>query len=154
MPHFTTARELDHSAAEMFALVANVEAYPEFVPLCSAMEVDSRTSDGIAETIVARMTVSYGPLHETFVSRVVLNQEALQITVDGVDGPFSRLTSVWRFEPTSENRSRIVFGIDYEFRSRALGLLLGGALDRGFKRFAAAFEDRADWLYGRDVPKG
>jgi coenzyme Q-binding protein COQ10 len=147
VPHFTTTRELDHSAAEMFDLVANVEAYPEFVPLCSAMVVDSRTFEGNAETIVARMTVSYGPLHETFVSRVVLDPEALEIAVDGVDGPFSRLASVWRFEAIGERRSRVVFSIDYEFRSRALGLVLGVALDRGFRRFAAAFEARADVLY-------
>jgi coenzyme Q-binding protein COQ10 len=154
VPHFTTTRDLGHSAAEMFALVADVEAYPEFVPLCSAMEVESREPDGSVETIVARMTVSYSLFHETFVSRVVLDKEALAITVDGMDGPFSYLKSVWRFEATGGNGSRIVFTIDYEFRSRALGLVLGAVFDRGFKRFAAAFERRANWLYGRNAPKG
>jgi coenzyme Q-binding protein COQ10 len=154
VPHFTTNRELDHSAAEMFALVADVEAYPEFVPLCSSMVVESRVADGDVESIVARMTVSYGLLHETFVSRVALDKGSLEITVDGMSGPFSHLKSMWRFEPIGESRSRIVFGIDYEFRSRALGFILGAALDRGFRRFAAAFEDRAGWLYGQDAPKG
>jgi len=146
--HFDTTRLTHHSADQMFALVADVEAYPEFVPLCSSMVVEDRRRDGARETITAKMTVAYSLLHETFTSRVVLDRDARTIEVTGIDGPFSSMDNIWRFEPVDDETCRVVFSIDYEFRSRTLSLLLGGVFDHAFRRFAAAFEARADKLYG------
>ena len=133
----------------MFALVADVDAYPQFVPMCTAMVVKSRDEEEGKETVVARMTVAYGLVSESYSSRVVLDQEALTIHVDALDGPFRQLDNHWRFEPTGEKSCRVHFDIAYEFRSRTLGVLLGGVFDRAFRRFAEAFEKRADALYGK-----
>ncbi len=75
MPQFSTKRRVRHSAANMFDLVADVEKYPQFVPLCSAMKVKSRTAmgDGIA-VMVADMTVAYKMIRQTFTSRVTLDR--------------------------------------------------------------------------------
>ena len=149
MPQFTTTRRLRHSAADMFDLVADVERYPEFVPLCSSLKVRRRIegSEGVL-ILVADMTVAYKLIHESFVSRVTLDRPNLQILVEYLEGPFSHLENRWTFRPTGERTCEVRFFISYEFRSRMLGLLLGSMFDLAFRRFAAAFEQRADKIYG------
>jgi coenzyme Q-binding protein COQ10 len=132
----------------MYQLVADIEAYPQFVPLCASMAIDSRNVEDGKEIVVAKMTVAYSLLHETFTSRVVLDPDALAIDVTGIDGPFSKMDNSWRFETTGPASCKILFNIDFEFRSRPLGLLLGGLFDPAFRRFAAAFEARANAVYG------
>jgi len=83
MPQFSTTRRVKHSAADMFALVADVERYPQFVPLCRSLAVRKRTTDGAGrEVIVADMTVAYKLVRETFTSRVTLDRANLQILVE------------------------------------------------------------------------
>jgi coenzyme Q-binding protein COQ10 len=149
MPEFTTTRRLRHSAADMFDLVADVERYPEFVPLCSSLKVRRRIegSEGVL-ILVADMTVAYKLIHESFVSRVTLDRPNLQILVEYLEGPFSHLENRWTFRPTGERTCDVRFFISYEFRSRMLGLLLGSMFDLAFRRFATAFEQRADKVYG------
>ena len=150
MPQFRTKRRVQHSAADMFDLVADVEKYPEFVPLCQALRVRRRSEDaeGI-ETIVAEMTVAYKVMRETFTSRVMLDRPNLQILVEYLDGPFSRMENRWDFHPVSERACDIEFFIAYEFKSRVLGMLMGTMFEAAFRRFAGAFERRADAVYGR-----
>ena len=150
MPQFTTKRAVRHAAAEMFDLVADVEHYPEFVPLCRALRVRKRLPqpDGV-EVLVADMTVAYKLVRESFVSRVTLDRPNLQILVEYLEGPFSRLENRWSFHPISERTCTVEFFIAYEFRSRTLGLLMGSMFDLAFRRFAVAFERRADVVYGR-----
>jgi coenzyme Q-binding protein COQ10 len=133
----------------MFDLVADVSAYPDFVPLMKSMAVRSREWDGEREILMARMTVAYGFLHESFTSRVTLDRPELRVDVTAIDGPFRHLDNRWRFEPEGPAACKVNFSIDYEFRSRTLGLVLGGVFDRAFRRFASAFEARADRLYGK-----
>jgi coenzyme Q-binding protein COQ10 len=149
MPQFTTTRNLRHSAADMFELVADVERYPEFVPLCSSLKVRRRIegSEGV-QILVADMTVAYKLIHESFVSRVTLDRPTLQILVEYLDGPFSHLENRWTFRPTGERTCEVRFFISYEFRSRMLGMLLGSMFDLAFRRLATAFEARADKIYG------
>lgn len=132
----------------MFDLVADVGAYPLFVPLMKSMVVQTRTVEGEREILLARMTVAYSFLHESFTSRVTLDRPALRIDVAAVDGPFERLENHWRFEADGPTACKVHFAIDYEFRSLTLSLLFGVAFDRAFRRFAAAFEERADAVYG------
>ena len=151
MPSFHDERRVRHRAEQMFALVADVERYPEFVPLCKALKVRSRRIDDDGrETLVAGMTVGYKLIRETFTSRVMLDKPGLKVRVEYVDGPFSHLENIWTFrdEPEGEG-SRIGFFIDYEFKSRALGALMGSMFDVAFRKFARAFEQRADAVYGR-----
>ena len=150
MPQFSTRRRVRHSAAEMFELVADVERYPEFVPLCRALTVRRRTPEGVGvEVVIADMTVAYKLVRESFRSRVTLDKPKLQILVEYLEGPFSHLENRWSFNPTGEQNCEVVFFIDYEFRSRMLGLLMGTMFDTAFRRFAAAFERRADEIYAR-----
>jgi coenzyme Q-binding protein COQ10 len=94
------------------------------------------------------MTVSYRFLHESFTSRVTLDRNAMTIRAQYLDGPFRHLDNLWMFEPLGPNESKVRFKIDYEFRSRTLSALMGAVFDRAFRRFAEAFETRADEVYG------
>jgi coenzyme Q-binding protein COQ10 len=149
MPQFTTTRRVRHAAADMFDLVADVERYPEFVPLCRDLKIRKRSPepDGV-EIVIADMTVAYKLVRESFTSRVTLERPKLQILVEYLEGPFSHLENRWRFRPTGEGSCEIEFFISYEFKSRMLGLLMGAMFDVAFRRFTAAFERRADVVYG------
>ena len=151
MPAFRDERRVHHNAVEMFDLVADIERYPEFVPLCKSLGIRSRkpeTDD--RETLVADMTVGYKLIRETFTSRVMLDRARLKVRVEYLDGPFSRLENIWTFKDEVEGGgSRVGFFIDYEFKSRTLALLMGSMFDAAFRKFASAFERRADAIYGR-----
>ena len=150
MPQFSTKRRVAHSAAEMFDLVADVDTYPQFVPLCESLRIKSRTEkgEGIA-VLVADMTVAYKLVRQTFTSRVTLDRPNLKVLVEYVNGPFRHMQNRWVFRPTGENSSEIDFFIDYEFKSRTLGMLMGTLFDTVFRRMASAFEQRAEAIYGR-----
>jgi coenzyme Q-binding protein COQ10 len=149
MPSFRTTRQVRHSPAQMFALVADVERYPEFLPLCEDLTVRRRAQSGEGiETLVAEMAVGYKAVHEKFTSRVTLDEPRLRILVEYVDGPFSYLENRWAFEPVPPG-CEIEFAISYDFRSIALRLLMGAMFDRAFRTFVQAFEDRADSIYRR-----
>jgi coenzyme Q-binding protein COQ10 len=148
MPKFETVRPVRHRPDQMFALVADVERYPEFLPLCQSLRIrDRRQSDG-KTLLVADMTVAYKMVKETFASQVLLKPDEHQIDVKYVDGPFRYLDNRWNFEPRAGGGCDVKFFIDYEFKSRTLGLLMGSMFDFAFRRFASAFETRADEIYG------
>jgi len=149
MPQFANKRRVRHSAEKMFDLVADVERYPEFVPLCQSLKIKQRTQgqDG-TEFIVADMTVSFQLISETFTSRVTLDRANLKILVEYLKGPFSKLENKWTFEPRGDDVADVGFFIAYEFRNRMLAVLMGAMFDAAFQRFAAAFEKRADAVYG------
>ena len=150
MPQFSTKRRVRHTASDMFDLVADVEKYPQFVPLCSAIKVKSRAAKGDGMTVmVSDMTVAYKMIRQTFASRVTLDRPGLKIVVEYLDGPFSRMQNRWTFHPTGEGTCDVEFYIDYEFKSRTLAMLMGAMFDTAFRKFSAAFEKRADQVYGR-----
>ena len=149
MPQFSTNRRVQHSASNMFDLVADVERYPEFVPLCKSLVVRKRTQEsGGREVIVVDMTIAYKLIRETFTSRVTLDRAKLTILVEYLEGPFRRMNNRWTFRPAGASTCDVEFFLAYEFRNRALGLLMGSVFDAAFRRFAAAFERRADQVYG------
>jgi coenzyme Q-binding protein COQ10 len=152
LPVYRDERRVRHNAVQMFDLVSDVERYPEFVPLCKELRVRSRRPemDG-RETLVADMTVGYKLIRETFTSRVALDKPNLKLRVEYIDGPFSRLENIWSFKDEAGECSRVGFFIDYEFKSRTLGMLMGSIFDAAFRKFASAFENRADAVYGRPV---
>jgi coenzyme Q-binding protein COQ10 len=150
MPQFSTKRRVRHAAADMFDLVADVERYPEFVPFCRSLKVRTRIPEpeGV-EVVVANMTIAYKFVQETFTSRVTLDRPNLQILVEYLEGPFSRLENRWAFHATGERSCEVEFFISYEFKSRTFGLLMGSMFDLVFRRMAAAFERRADVVYAK-----
>jgi coenzyme Q-binding protein COQ10 len=149
MPQFSTKRRVRHAATDMFDLVADVEKYPQFVPLCSGLTVKSRAEKDGKTVLVADMTVAYKIIRETFTSRVTLDRQGLKILVEYLNGPFKRMQNRWTFYPVEAKVSDVEFFIDYEFRSRTLAVLMGAMFDAAFRRFAVAFEQRADEIYGR-----
>lgn len=150
MPSFRTSRVVSHSAKAMFDLVADIEAYPKFLPLCRALTVERRETlpDGRIR-LVAEMEVGYKAIRERFTSRVTCDAEKLEIFVEYIDGPFRQLENRWHFIPQGERSCKVEFDISYEFKSRTLAMLVGGMFETAFRKFAEAFESRADLVYGR-----
>jgi coenzyme Q-binding protein COQ10 len=150
MPRFSSKRRVRHTAPQMFDLVADVERYPEFVPLCHSLKIRQRTpqEDG-TEIVVADMTVSFKLVRETFTSRVTLDRPNLKILVEYLRGPFRNLENRWTFEAKSETDCDVGFFLAYEFKSRMLAMLMGTMFDTAFARLSAAFEKRADMIYGK-----
>jgi len=151
MPSFRTTRRVPFTPRQMFDLVADVESYPQFLPLCEALVVQSRQREGDSEIILARMTVGYMAIRESFGSRVVLESDTLLVNAAGVpgaaSGPFSRLENRWAFKD-APGGCIVDFAIDYELKSVTLQMLVGGLFDRAFRRYSEAFETRAHAIYG------
>ena len=153
MPSFRTTRRVAHPAARMFDLVADVEKYPGFLPLCQGLTVKRRSTlpDG-REVLVADMRVGFKAIRESFTSRVTLDRASNVIVAEYVDGPFRSLENRWTFRdrPPGDGSTgcTVEFFITYEFKSRMLGMLMGSMFEGAFSRFAEAFEERADQVYG------
>ncbi|CCM75582.1 type II toxin-antitoxin system RatA family toxin [Rhizobium mesoamericanum] len=147
MPQFETHHSVPHSADQMFDLVADVEQYPQFLPLCEALSIRSRKERDGKVLLIADMTVGYKAIRETFTTQVLLNRAERLIEVKYIDGPFRYLDNRWRFEETATG-SNVHFFIDYEFKSRILGAVMGSMFDRAFRMFSEAFETRATKIYG------
>jgi coenzyme Q-binding protein COQ10 len=151
MPQFETTRIVGHTPQNMFALVADVEKYPEFLPLCEALKINSRREKDGKTLLVADMTVGYKAIRETFTSQVLIDPSLLRIEVQYLNGPFRYLNNVWTFQAQPVGCA-VGFFIDYEFKSRMLGMVMGSMFDVAFRKFAQAFEERADGIYGADLP--
>jgi coenzyme Q-binding protein COQ10 len=147
MPSFSTRRFTPFTPGEMYAVVADVERYPEFLPLCESLVVTSRKEQANQTVLVATMGVGYKAIRESFTTRATLSPRTPAILVEYIDGPFHHLENRWRFLPAGGG-SEIDFFIDYEFRSRMLALLMGSLFDQAFRRFAEAFDERARKVYG------
>jgi coenzyme Q-binding protein COQ10 len=138
-------RILPYSADLMYAVVADVERYPEFLPWCVGLRVLSRAQDGARQTMMAEMMVGYHGLRERYTSRVVLDPAMRSIDVEQSKGPFRRLENHWRFAPMP-NGCRVDFRIAFEFKSRILNAVAGAAFERVLFKMADAFEKRAKAL--------
>jgi len=149
---YETKHPVAHSADDMFALVARVEDYPKFLPLCEQLRVQRREQVEGKEVLVAAMTVGYGMIHETFTTGVHLDHAARTILVEYLDGPFTFLENRWHFVPRGADDSEVEFYIAYAFRSRLFERLVGGLFARAVDRYTSAFEARADEIYGTRAP--
>lgn len=147
MPSFRTTRRVPYTAEQMFDLVADVEKYPQFLPLCEALTLRSREVKGETTVLVATMVAGYQSIHESFTTRVTLAKSENKVLVEYLDGPFRHLENRWLFKP-SAGGSEVDFFISYEFRSMMLGILVGALFDKAFRRFVEAFEARARAVYG------
>ncbi|MBX9662675.1 type II toxin-antitoxin system RatA family toxin [Novosphingobium sp.] len=143
MPVINQQRRLAWSAEEMFDLVADVKRYPEFLPWVVATRIKS---DSETE-MVADMMVGFSALREKFTSRV-LKERPNRIAVEYLDGPLKRLSNTWEFRAEEDGSCVIDFNVDFTFRSAILEALAGQYLDRAFRKMVAAFETRAEKVYG------
>jgi coenzyme Q-binding protein COQ10 len=149
MSAFQSKQRVDHSADEMFDLVADVERYSQFVPLCRKNVIRSRETRAEIEFLTTEMTVAYTMFRETFRSRVTLDRANRRILVESTDGPLRRLRTEWTFRSRTQGSCDVGFSLSYELASRTLALLMGGVFDAAFRRLAQAFQRRADVVYGR-----
>jgi len=137
---------VEHSAAEMYALVEDIEAYPRFIPRCMAAVVHERRPGAPNErrpgATKATLTVGLGALRHSFTT---LNEnrpgEAIEMRL--VAGPFRRFHGRWRFVPLAPRACRIELSLRYEFSSRALGRLLAPLFDGIADSMVDAFVRRA-----------
>lgn len=147
MPRHEETRHLPYSPEQMFDLVADVAAYPQFLPWVSAMRL---RSDGPTET-VADMIVGFKGLRETFTSRVrKLRPNSLH--VDYVDGPLKHLSNDWHFRSDGAGGVLVDFAVDFAFKNRMFEMLAGQMFDKALRKMIGAFETRANILYGQTVP--
>jgi coenzyme Q-binding protein COQ10 len=135
----------------MYDLVADVEQYPKFLPLCEGLSVKKRGREGDKAALICEMTVGYHAIRESFTSRVVLDPDALQVHAGSVpdypSGPFRQVENRWTFAP-AEGGCDVQFYISYEFKSLVMQMLVGSLFDRVFRRYTQAFEERAQVVYG------
>ncbi|RCL02487.1 MAG: pyridoxine 5-phosphate synthase [Candidatus Tokpelaia sp. JSC188] len=133
----------------MFALVADIEHYPEFLPMCKDLIIRSSQKQDSKTFLIADMTVGYKLVRETFTTQVYLRPEENRIDVQYVDGPFRYLENRWLFLPMeNKNVCRLEFFIEYEFKNSIFSLMMGSMFDAIFCKFTNAFEKRANEIYG------
>jgi coenzyme Q-binding protein COQ10 len=141
-------RILPYRPDQLFALVGDVERYPEFVPWVQRLRAWNRRPDGEGITLLdAEAEVGFSIVHERFSTRVRLDEPALAIDVSLLSGPFRKLENRWRFKPHTMG-VELTFEIDFEFKSRLLERLLAANFQRAVNRLVGCFEDRAKALYG------
>ena len=143
MKRISRSALVEHAAADVYALVEDVEAYPRFLPWCLEAKVLERG----ARMTRATLTVGVKGLRQSFTTRNRNRPgEAIQMQLE--EGPFRRFEAAWRFEPLAANAARIEFFLEYEFSSRVLAKLLEPLFDRMADTMVDAFARRADQVYG------
>lgn len=147
MRHSLT-RRLPYRAEDLFTLVGDVEAYPQFVRWISALRAWNRRSGGEGVTLLdAEAVMKFGVLRERFSTRVRLDRPNLAIYVSLISGPFRRLENHWRFAAADQG-AQLWFDIDFEFRSALLAGLLAANFAKAAETLVHCFEVRAAELYG------
>ncbi len=148
MHSYTETKLLPYSPAQIFALVADIEQYPEFLPWCRAARVVRREGDG---AFLGELIISFSHLTERYTSRVVpvppAGDAAGSIEVSLVDGPFKTLANHWRFVP-KDGGCEIQLELEFEFKSKLLDRLIGSMFERATTKMVGAFTARAEALYG------
>ncbi len=143
----TTIRKsalLPYSAGEMYALVADIEAYPKFLPWCGGARILSREN----ESVTAAIDIAYGGVHKTFTTRNN-GRPAELMEMSLVEGPFRHLLGYWRFTPLDEHACKVSFDLDFEFASKMLGLVIGPVFHHIANGMVESFRLRAVQLYGK-----
>ncbi|MBO6854635.1 MAG: type II toxin-antitoxin system RatA family toxin [Marivivens sp.] len=147
MPKHSETRHLPHTAQQMYDLVADVSSYPKFLPWTAAARVRSREVFADHEIMLADLVISFKVFRESFGSRVVLWPEQMKIDTAYIDGPFHHLESVWQFQD-AVGGCEVAFSVDFEFKNRLLQGTAGMFFNEAMHRIVAAFEARANQLYG------
>ena len=148
---------MPYAPDQLFALVGDVMAYPDFVPWITAMRTwNARTLPDGVDTVDAEAGVGFSFLKERFSTRVRRDAPARQINVSLLSGPFRRLENQWRFVPADDGGTSVEFDIDFQFKSRLLEALLKANFAHAVDRLMTCFEDRARSLYGETAaaPRG
>ena len=147
MPTHSEVRSLPYSASQMYALVADVERYSDFLPWCSAARIRQRVQKGESEIFDVDLVISFKVFREKFGSRVTLWENMHKIDTEYLDGPFKYMQSNWSFSDTDEGCD-VEFFVDFEFKNAILQRIIGVVFNEAMQRIVRAFETRAAELYG------
>ncbi len=138
MPRYTERKTLPYAPEQLFDLVADIEKYPEFLPWCLGARITRREGD----TVHADLIIGWKLIREKFASRVTLVRPG-SIHVDYLDGPMRYMNNDWRFEAAPNGGCTIDFLVDFEFKSKALQLVMAALFNEVAHRMVSAFEARA-----------
>ena len=151
MPQFTMTRRMEFSPPQVFAVVADVASYKEFLPLVERSTVrNRRPAETGCESFSADLMVAYGKLRirEEFASTVETSLPKLQVRAVSSGNALKKLISLWQIAGAADNGSDITFTVEYELKNPMLQMLLGGMFDSAARKIMGAFEARAKALYG------
>ncbi len=140
-------RHVSHLPERMFNIVADLNDYPRFIPNCSAMQMRPDPAANGGDVRLARMTISFGPITQSYTSRVTLDPQARTIRAKAVDGPFAYLDSIWRFEPEGQG-TRVRFEIDFKISNPLIAAVAEPAFAAKQDEIIRAFADEADRRFG------
>ena len=146
MPTHKETKILHHTAKQMYDLVADVAAYPAFLPWCAAARVKSVTPNGAVHVMEADLVISFKVFSERFCSRVVLHSQNKFIDTEYLDGPFKHMKSTWKFHDVPGGCA-VTFFVDFEFKNIILQGVIGLVFNEAMQRIVSAFETRADAIY-------
>ncbi len=132
-----------HTAEQMFDLINDVERYPQFLPWCASVDVVSRSD----EELVATLHLSKGGLKYSFTTRNRL-QRPIEMTMELVEGPFSKLSGVWTFKVLSDEASKVSLSLQFDFSGKLSSLAMGKVFNQVATTMVDAFVQRADEIYG------
>ncbi|MEM1104336.1 MAG: type II toxin-antitoxin system RatA family toxin [Pseudomonadota bacterium] len=155
MTTHTERKHVPHTPEQMFDLVADIEAYPVFIPWCTGMRLRSDdVSDGRGRR-VADMMVRFKVFRERFTTQVDVRKPERAIDVAYIDGPFRYLTNRWRFEEEADGSCTVDFYIDFKFKNPLLQAAISQVFDEAIHKLVTAFVTRANALYPENLsPKG
>ena len=133
-----------YSAAQMYALVNDIESYADFLPWCSSSSILSQNEDEIRATV----EIAHGSLNKAFTTRNRLQQDKM-IEMRLEQGPFKQLEGFWRFDVLGERACKVSLDLEFEFSSRMLGLVVGPVFNQVADSLVDSFQKRAVDVYGR-----
>ena len=145
MPDIREQRTLPYSAQQIYDLVADVAAYPEFLPWTQRARLRNQGPEGFEADLV----LGFQFVRETFTSRVRLFSEEFRVHAEGIGrGPFSKLINDWRIRPLDDGHCEVTFLVEFEIRNFALRRLIEPLYTQAQRQVMSAFEARAKTLYG------
>ena len=147
MPKASVKRLIECNKSQLIDLVLDIEKYPEFVPFCLDSHVYKRKDEGELMLIIADLTIGKGPFKDTYKSDVKFNKKNDTIKVTNIGGPLNHLENTWHFND-HENRTEIIFDIDFEIENKFLNIVMTKSFQFGLDKIADAFQKRAEELFG------
>ncbi|PCJ34888.1 MAG: ubiquinone-binding protein [Alphaproteobacteria bacterium] len=142
MPKFTEVRDFPYSKNQMYKMVADVDAYPEFLPWCQGVRTYKHTD----HSLHADLVIGFKMFRERFTSHVTFTDD--RIEVDYIKGPLKYLHNHWQFTENKDGGCHVDFLVDFEFKNKIFEKMIGGFFTEAVSHMIGAFEKRADELYG------
>ena len=143
MPNINRTALVEYSAEQMFQLVDDIAAYPEFLPWCGGAAEHNRNEHQVEASVV----IQKGSISKSFTTKNRLNKpQSIELTL--IDGPFKKLQGAWRFDDLSDKACKITFNMDFEFSNRLVGMAVGPIFNQVANTFVDSFVERAKKVYG------